>query len=126
MLPTNFIGYIEEEDKPKYIRLADVYAMPGSSNIFDRYPFRFVFLEALACGVPVVGSELTDLDEKQDEDAAKLIIQVNPNNKNSIIQGICKGMKKTKSINTNLNNYEYEKFENKLHNYLDLLYYQDL
>jgi glycosyltransferase involved in cell wall biosynthesis len=43
-----FTGYVKDSEKADYYRLADVFAMPGSNPIFDRYPFRFVFLEALA------------------------------------------------------------------------------
>lgn len=46
-----FVGYIEEADKPDYYRAADLFVMPGRGEGFG-----FVFLEALACGVPCVGS----------------------------------------------------------------------
>ncbi|MBT5303801.1 MAG: glycosyltransferase family 4 protein, partial [Candidatus Scalindua sp.] len=86
-----FSGYVDDSEKADYYRLADVFVMPGSNPIFDRYPFRFVFLEALACGVPVVGCKLEDESEANDADAKALIIQVAPENKQSIINGILKG-----------------------------------
>jgi glycosyltransferase involved in cell wall biosynthesis len=46
-----FPGFIEETEKADLYRLADVYAMPSSGEGFG-----FVFLEALACGTPVVAS----------------------------------------------------------------------
>jgi phosphatidyl-myo-inositol dimannoside synthase len=46
-----FVGYIEEAQKPDYYRAADLFVMPGRGEGFG-----FVFLEALACGVPCVGS----------------------------------------------------------------------
>lgn len=46
-----FAGYILEEEKADHYRLADVYVMPSSGEGFG-----FVFLEALACGVPAIGS----------------------------------------------------------------------
>jgi len=46
-----FLGAIPESDKADVIRLADVFAMPGRGEGFG-----FVFLEALACGVPAIGS----------------------------------------------------------------------
>jgi phosphatidyl-myo-inositol dimannoside synthase len=82
-----FTGYIAEHEKPDHYRLADVFAMPGSNPNFDRYPYRFVFLEALACGVPVVGCNLEDPLERNDPDAS-LIIQVDPKDKEDIIRGI--------------------------------------
>lgn len=48
-----FAGYVPEADKADLLRLADVFAMPGRGEGFG-----IVYLEALACGVPVVGSQL--------------------------------------------------------------------
>jgi phosphatidylinositol alpha-1,6-mannosyltransferase len=48
-----FPGRISEHEKADLYRLADVYAMPSYGEGFG-----FVFLEALACGTPVVGSRL--------------------------------------------------------------------
>ena len=38
---TVFAGFVPDERKADYYRLADVYAMPGSGPDFDRYPLRF-------------------------------------------------------------------------------------
>jgi phosphatidylinositol alpha-1,6-mannosyltransferase len=84
---TVFTGYVPEADKADHYRLADVFAMPGSNPEFDRYPFRFVFLEALACGVPVVACRLEDPSEMNDPES-RLIIQVDPNSKEEIIEGV--------------------------------------
>jgi len=46
-----FPGYVDESDKPALYRLADVYVMPSRLEGFG-----FVFLEALASGVPVIAS----------------------------------------------------------------------
>lgn len=48
-----FAGYIPEAEKADHYRLADAFVMPGRGEGFG-----FVFLEALACGIPVVGSKL--------------------------------------------------------------------
>jgi phosphatidylinositol alpha-1,6-mannosyltransferase len=48
-----FAGYVPEADKADTLRLADVFAMPGRGEGFG-----IVYLEAMACGVPVVGSPL--------------------------------------------------------------------
>ena len=47
-----FTGGFREEEKPDLYSLADVYVMPSRGEGFG-----FVFLEALASGVPVVGSK---------------------------------------------------------------------
>src|SRR4029077_11183516 len=48
-----FAGRISEEEKPDHYRLADAYVMPSSGEGFG-----IVFLEALACGIPVTGSKI--------------------------------------------------------------------
>jgi len=46
-----FAGYVPESDKADYFRLADAYVMPSQGEGFG-----LVVLEALTCGVPVIGS----------------------------------------------------------------------
>ena len=46
-----FTGYVTDAEKPDYYRLADLFAMPGRGEGFG-----IVYLEALACGVPVLAS----------------------------------------------------------------------
>jgi glycosyltransferase involved in cell wall biosynthesis len=45
-----FAGYVPEQEKADYYRLADAFVMPSRGEGFG-----IVYLEALACGVPVVG-----------------------------------------------------------------------
>ena len=47
-----FAGRISEKEKVEHYRLAAVYIMPSSGEGFG-----IVFLEALACGIPVIGSK---------------------------------------------------------------------
>ncbi|HYE96794.1 MAG TPA: glycosyltransferase family 4 protein [Rubricoccaceae bacterium] len=46
-----FAGYVPDGEKADHYRLADVFAMPGRGEGFG-----IVYLEALACGIPVVAS----------------------------------------------------------------------
>ena len=48
-----FAGYVDEAEKANHYRLADVFAMPGRGEGFG-----IVYLEAMACGIPVIGSSL--------------------------------------------------------------------
>jgi len=48
-----FPGYVDEQEKLEYYRLADVFVMPSRLEGFG-----YVFLEALAVGVPVIASKV--------------------------------------------------------------------
>jgi asparagine synthase (glutamine-hydrolysing) len=48
-----FSGFVDESRKPDYYRLADAYVMPSRGEGFG-----IVFLEAMACGIPVMGSRV--------------------------------------------------------------------
>jgi len=114
-----FSGYVDDSEKADYYRLANVFAMPGSNPVFDRYPFRFVFIEALACGVPVVGCKLEDESEKNDPDANGLIIQVDPADKMDIVRGMVEAFTYSgMGINPLMNGYYYPAFRGRLHGYL--------
>lgn len=115
-----FVGYVSESDKPDYYRLADVFLMPGSNKIFDRYPYRFVFLEALVCGVPVIGCKLEDKFEADDPDARELIIQVDPSNTEEIVRAVLLAVNRRYKINyAVLSKYFFSTYQTKLHAVID-------
>ncbi len=49
-----FLGYVAEEDKPRYFRTADVYCSPATS----RESFGIVLLEGMAVGTAVIASNI--------------------------------------------------------------------
>ncbi len=103
-----FAGRIKIEEKVAHYCLADVFAMPGSNKEFDRYPLRFVFLEALACGVPVVASKANGIGEADSEEA-QLLEQVDPSDHKSIIQGILRALEIERSgISETIQPYGFE------------------
>jgi glycosyltransferase involved in cell wall biosynthesis len=115
-----FAGYVPEREKADYYRLADVVAMPGSDPYFDRYPYRFAFLEPLACGVPVVGSKLEETSERDDPDAKRLLIQVDPHDPADITRGILTALTtRVGGINPALSNFTYDKFEQNAHEIIE-------
>ena len=49
-----FVGYISEEDKPRYFKTADIYCAPSTGHESQG----IVLLEAMASGTPIVASNL--------------------------------------------------------------------
>ncbi len=114
-----FAGYVSEAEKADHYRLADAFAMPGSGRLFDTYPFRFVLLEALACGVPAIGTKLTDPAEANDPDVKELLIQVDPHDRADVARGIVEALRMPKTgIKPAMKRYYYSAFEPALHSIL--------
>ncbi len=76
-----FLGYIEESLKPDLYRLADAFVMAGRGEGFG-----IVYIEALACGVPVVGSRLDASRETLLD--GELGILVDPADPDDVLRGI--------------------------------------
>lgn len=50
-----FVGYVKDQDLPKYYSGADVLVLPSTT---DAEGFGMVLTEAMACGTPVIGSNI--------------------------------------------------------------------
>lgn len=115
-----FTGYLSEKEKIDYLKLGNLMAMPGSRISFDRYPFRFVFLEALASGMRVICPNFQNKSEINDQNA-KMLIQVNPLNKKEMVDKIVKVIQKKKYIHPMLKNFYFRNFKIKIAKILNVI-----
>jgi phosphatidylinositol alpha-1,6-mannosyltransferase len=107
-----FTGFIEEKEKADHYRLADAYIMAGRLEGFG-----FAFLEALACGIPVVGSRLDGSREALRDGA--LGILVDPRRPDDLEAGILEALKRPRGvIPAGLEYFSFENFEKRCHGIL--------
>ena len=95
-----FTGMVEEAEKADLFRLADVFVMPGRCEGFG-----FVFLEAMACGVPVVGSLLDGSREALRDGLLGAL--VDPTDQSSIRDAILDALNSPKKIPSGLNHFAW-------------------
>jgi phosphatidyl-myo-inositol dimannoside synthase len=104
-----FTGLFPEADKPDLYALADVYVMPSRGEGFG-----FVFLEALASGVPVIGSKLDGGREALLD--GELGLLVDPSNPAEIERAIAEALaSKMRTIPAPLEHFSIENFQRRLH-----------
>jgi phosphatidyl-myo-inositol dimannoside synthase len=107
-----FAGFIGEEEKPDHYRLADAYVMTGRLEGFG-----FAFLEAMACGIPVVGSRLDGSREPLRH--GELGILVDPDRPDEVQAGILAALKRPRGvIPGGLEYFSFENFEKRCHEIL--------
>lgn len=99
-----FTGLFDEADKPDLYNLADAYVMPSRGEGFG-----FVFLEAMACGVPAIGSKADGGREALLD--GKLGLLVDPTNpaeiRAAILETLARGARK---IPDGLDYFSFENF----------------
>ena len=104
-----FTGLFDEASKPDLYNLADVYAMPSRGEGFG-----FVFLEAMASGVPVIGSKHDGGREALLY--GKLGTLVDPSNPAEIRAAIADHLDHTsRGIPPGLEFFSFENFARRLH-----------
>ena len=102
-----FTGYVPEPEKADYYRLADAYVMPSHGEGFG-----IVFLEAMACGIPVMGSRLDGGREALLD--GELGVLVDPDDPADVVAGVLKTLSANRGVPPGLQRYSIDAFEGKL------------
>ncbi|MBU2593438.1 MAG: glycosyltransferase family 4 protein [Candidatus Edwardsbacteria bacterium] len=104
-----FTGLIPEREKADHYRLADAYVMPSRLEGFG-----FVFLEAMACGIPVVASKIDGGREALLN--GKLGGLADPNDPQDMLQKIFEALKRPKGhVPGELEYFSFNNFEQRCH-----------
>jgi len=102
-----FTGFVAESEKRDLFRLADLFVMPSR-----REGFGFVFLEALACGVPVVASRLDGSREAvRDGTLGRLVDPANPA---ELEEAIIAGLDDPHGVPYGLSYFAFPQFQRRL------------
>jgi glycosyltransferase involved in cell wall biosynthesis len=108
---TVFAGYVPEEEKEDHFRLADAFVMPGRGEGFG-----IVYLEAMACGVPVVASK-ADASREAVRDG-QLGAVVDPNDPQDLCRGIKEALAADRGVPDGLNYFSDNNFGARWHRLL--------
>ena len=104
-----FAGYIPESEKADHYRLADVFLMPGRGEGFG-----FVFLEAMACGIPVIASKVDGSREAVRDGTLGSV--VDPENTEEIKAAILQALQYPRGqIPDGLDYFSFNNFQKRLH-----------
>ena len=104
-----FTGFIPESRKADYYRLADAYVMPSQGEGFG-----IVFLEALACGIPVMGSRIDGGREALLD--GELGILVSPSDAEDTLRGILNALGQPRGVVPDrLDYYSWDAFTQRAH-----------
>jgi glycosyltransferase involved in cell wall biosynthesis len=104
-----FTGYIPEEEKADHYRAADAFVMPSRGEGFG-----IVFLEALACGIPVLGSRVDGgRDALMD---GQLGLLVDPGDPEETLAGILQVLSRPKGrLSPDLGHFAFPAFAARTH-----------
>ena len=107
-----FAGYVPEEEKVDHYRVADAFVMPGRTEGFG-----IVYLEALACGVPVVASEADASQEAVR--GGELGTVVDPEDLDSVKSGILSALNEPHGVPDGLEYFSVERFRGRWQHVLE-------
>lgn len=102
-----FAGRIDDTEKADHYRLADAFVMPGRGEGFG-----IVFLEAMACGIPVVASSLDGSREAVRNGQLGLV--VNPEDRAALQRAVLDALNRPKAIPKGLDYFSYPRFRERL------------
>jgi glycosyltransferase involved in cell wall biosynthesis len=86
-----FTGYVPEKEKRDLYRAADVFAMPGHGEGFG-----IVYLEAMACGIPVIASTMDGSREAVRD--GMLGLTVNPSDAAALREAVRTALHRPKGV----------------------------
>jgi glycosyltransferase involved in cell wall biosynthesis len=98
-----FCGFVKESEKADHYRLADAFVMPGWGEGFG-----IVYLEALACGIPVVASKLDGSCEAVRD--GMLGVTVDPRDRRDLVGGIQRALATKRHVPEGLDYFGYTRF----------------
>lgn len=107
-----FTGFVAEEEKAALYRLADAYLMPSRGEGFG-----FVVLEAMATGVPTVGSKVDGTREALRDGLLGAL--VDPDDPAQIHRAVVRALAQPKVVPAGLDYFSYANFERRLHAIMD-------
>ncbi len=109
-----FAGRIPDDEKADHYRVADAYVMPSRWEGFG-----YVYLEALACGLPVVGSSI---DGSRDAlDNGRLGRLVDPDQPDELYGAVLWVLQQPKHVPAGLEYYRVERFQSEMRDVVDEL-----
>jgi len=113
-----FFGKVSNKKRDILLANSSILSMPGTSEWFDTYPFRFAFLEAAEFGLKILGSTPKN-EEKHYEKKYKNLNFVNPTNRKKILIKILKLQKQKRQFDKKyLKDFSFDNFKNRLNNIL--------
>lgn len=98
-----FTGFVDEAEKADLYRLADLYVMPSRGEGFG-----FVFLEAMASGVPVVASSIDGSRDAVRDGALGQMID--PNDPHALLDAIAAGLTAPRGVPDGLGFFAFDRF----------------
>ncbi len=107
-----FAGRVPEHEKADHFRLADAFTMVGRQEGFG-----FVFLEAMACGTPVVASSKDGSREAVRDGALGEL--ADPDDLRSLTAAILRALDKPRHVPAGLDHFSFDQFRQRLDTIID-------